>query len=84
MLIALLPTGGMTLAYTGITNGNLAAAIRISIFSLVLSAFLAPLYLYFLMRESIDIDFYLIIQKILLIILVPFILGVITRYFVEK
>lgn len=84
LLIALLPTGSMTIAYTGMTKGNLPAAIRISLFSLILAAFLTPVYLYFFMGESVNMDMFIIIQKILLIIILPLILGVITRYFVVK
>ncbi len=83
-LIALLPTGSMTLAFTGLTKGNLPAAIRISVFSLLTASFLAPLYLYQFMGEVIEINFLLITKKILLVILLPLILGVITRYFVIK
>lgn len=83
-LIALLPTGSMTLAFTGMTNGNLAASIRISIFSLLLAAFLTPIYLYQFMCEVIDINLILITKKILLVIMLPLILGAITRYIVTK
>lgn len=84
LLIALLPTGSMTLAYTGMTKGNLPAAIRISVFSLFLGAFVAPFYLYQFMGEVIDIEFWLITQKILWVIFVPLFLGVIVRYLVVK
>lgn len=84
MLIALLPTGSMTIAYTGMTKGNLPAAIRISVFSLILAAFVTPIYLYFFMGAVVDINFLLVIEKILLIIFLPLSLGIITRYFVTK
>ncbi len=81
-LIALLPTGSMTLAFTGMVNGNLPASIRISIFSLLTASFLAPLYLYQFMGEVIEINFLLITKKILLVIIIPLILGIITRFFI--
>jgi len=84
LLIALLPTGSMTIAYTGITKGNLPAAIRISIFSLFLAVIVTPLYLYFLGGENIEIDLFLVVKKIFLIILVPLFLGTVVRYFVVK
>lgn len=84
MLIALLPTGSMTIAYTGMTKGSLPAAIRISILSLILAAFLTPLYLYFLMGAVVNIDFLLVMKKILIIIFLPLILGILIRYFVVK
>lgn len=83
-LIALLPTGSMTLAFTGMTKGNLPAAIRISVFSLLTASFLAPLYLYQFMGEVIEIDFFLITKKILLVIMLPLVFGAITRYFAVK
>jgi len=84
LLLALLPTGSMTIAYTGITKGNLPASIRISIFSLILAAFLTPVYLFFFLGEAVSLDIYLVIQKILIIIFLPLFLGAITRYFVVK
>ena len=84
LLLALIPTGSMTIAYTGITKGNLPASIRISIFTLILAAFLAPIYLFFFLGEAVSLDMFLVIKKILLIIFLPLCLGAITRYFVEK
>ncbi len=83
-IMALLPTGSMTIAFTGMTKGNLPAAIRISIFSLLLAAFLAPIYLVYFMGESIEINFWMVTKKILLVIVAPLIFGAITRYFVIK
>ncbi len=83
-LIALLPTGSMTLAFTWMAKGNLSAAIRISVFSLLLSAILTPLYLLYFMWEVVTIDFLMISKKILLVIILPWLLWIITRYFVIK
>lgn len=83
-LIGLLPTGGMTLAFTGMTGGNMPAAIRISTFSLLLASVLTPFYLQYFMGETVSIDAILITKKILLVIILPLLLAVITRYVITK
>ena len=84
MLMAVLPTSGMTISWTGFTKGNINAAIKITIIGLILSAFLAPLILNLVFSQSITIPALKIIKQILIVVLVPLVLGVATKKIMLK
>ncbi|NCB41563.1 MAG: arsenic resistance protein [Clostridia bacterium] len=79
MLMAVLPTSGMTIAWTGFTKGNINAALKITILGLFLSAVLAPFLLKLFFGTGVEIPVLRIIVQILSVILVPLILGLITK-----
>jgi ACR3 family arsenite efflux pump ArsB/CBS domain-containing protein len=75
LLTGLLPTSGMTISWTGMAKGNVAAAIKMTLFGLLIGSVVAPIYLQQLMGTIVNIEFLLIVKQITLIILIPLLLG---------
>jgi ACR3 family arsenite efflux pump ArsB/CBS domain-containing protein len=75
LLTGLLPTSGMTISWTGMAKGNMPAAIKMTIFGLLMGSLLTPIYINQLMSEAIEIEMIKIIQQIAIIIVIPLILG---------
>ena len=75
LLTGLLPTSGMTISWTGMAKGNMAAAIKMTIFGLLIGSFLTPIYISQLMGASVEIEMIKIIQQIVIIIVIPLVLG---------
>ncbi len=84
MLMAVLPTSGMTISWTGFTKGNINAALKITIIGLILGAFLGPVILGLFFDESVTIPALKIINQILIVILVPLALGLLTKKLMVK
>lgn len=78
-LIALLPTSGMTISWTGFAKGNVPVAIKMTIIGLVLGAVATPIYIKLFMGEVVSISIAKIVQQILTVIFVPMILGFLTQ-----
>ncbi len=79
LLTGLLPTSGMTISWTGMAKGNVEAAVKMTVFGLLLGSLLAPVYIKFLMGTSIDVDMIGIFKQIVIIVLLPLILGNVTQ-----
>lgn len=79
LLIALLPTSGMTVSWTVMAKGNVKEAIRMIVIGLILGGLLTPLYINFFMNQSANIPFMTIITQIGLIVFLPMLLGFITQ-----
>jgi ACR3 family arsenite transporter len=75
LLMALIPTSGMTVSWTGFAKGNLAAATKMMVVSLLLAAVLTPLYTQALMGRAVDVPLLEMFGKIGMLIVVPLILG---------
>ncbi|MFT6927757.1 MAG: ACR3 family arsenite transporter [Psychromonas sp.] len=75
LLTGLLPTSGMTISWTGMAKGNMAAAIKMTIFGLLIGSLLTPLYINQLMGAEVKIEMIKIVQQIAIIIIIPLILG---------
>lgn len=75
LLTGLLPTSGMTISWTGMAKGNMAAAIKMTIFGLLIGSFLTPIYISQLMGASVEIELIKIVQQIVIIIIIPLVLG---------
>ncbi len=84
LLAALLPTSGMTISWTGFANGNMAAAIKMTVVGLIVGSILTPLYIKILAGAAVDIPLIKIFTQIMLIVFLPMIAGVITRKVVVK
>jgi len=78
-LIALLPTSGMTAAWTGMAGGNLNTALVIIAVNLLLSIFLLPPYLKNLVGASVPFDPWHIFQQLMYIVAAPMAAGDLTR-----
>jgi ACR3 family arsenite transporter len=73
------PCGGMVAAWTGYAKGKVESALIIMALSLILAIFLVPLWMWALARVYVQIDPFMIFQKMLIIIVLPLIAGIITR-----
>ncbi|ODS42083.1 MAG: transporter [Candidatus Altiarchaeales archaeon IMC4] len=83
-LIALLPTSGMTAAWTGLAKGNLNTALVLISVNLLLSIFALPVYLNFLIAEEVSFNPMELFTKLIEIVLLPMIAGDLTRRFIVK
>ena len=81
LLVGLFPTSGMTISWTGFANGNVAAAIKMTVVGLLVASVLAPLYLSALAGTIVDVDVWAVSRTVLLVIFVPMLAGVLTRRF---
>ncbi len=79
MLIALLPTSGMTATWTELAKGELKAALSIIAISLILIVAGLPFALPLAAGDRLSVTPFFIFQRILLVIVVPLVLGDITR-----
>lgn len=84
LLIGIIPTGNMSLAWIGFNKGNLSGGIKITIIGLVLGSIIAPLYLKLFVGEAINIPLFKIATTILNIIFIPLILGFLLRTLLIK
>ncbi len=84
MLIGLIPTSGMTASWTGLANGNLKLSLVLISINLSLSVIAVPLYLNLFVGELISIDTMLIVKSLIKVVVIPLILGDITRRLILK
>ncbi|MEO1523130.1 MAG: bile acid:sodium symporter, partial [Cyanobacteria bacterium J06633_2] len=80
LLASLLPTSGMTISWTGFANGNISAAIKMTVIGLILGALATPFYAKWLMGAVVEIPLASIFKQIVIIVFLPMILGVFTRF----
>jgi len=79
LLVSLLPTSGMTISWTGMSKGNIEAAVKMTVFGLLIGSLLTPFYIKALMGKTIIIPVGKIVVQVLFIILLPMILGFLTQ-----
>lgn len=84
LLAGLVPTSGMTISWTGFAKGNIEAAVKMTVIGLVLGSLATPFYVQFLMGASIEINFFKVMQQIVIIVFLPMIAGFFTRQAVVK
>jgi ACR3 family arsenite efflux pump ArsB len=84
LLTSLLPTGGMTISWTGFAKGNIGAAINMTVVGLSLGSIAAPFYVKWLMGTKIDVDLLLVFKQIAVIVFAPMFLGYLTREWLIK
>ncbi len=79
LLMGVLPTSGMTIAWTGMAKGNKTAAIRMTVVGLLLGAAFTPLFTSVLLGSKIELPLAKISSQILIIVILPLILGYATQ-----
>lgn len=84
IMISLFPTSGMTISWTMLNKGNVAAAIKVTAISLLLGSFLAPVYLYFTVGTLVDVNILQTFITIAQIVILPMLLGNITYQLIIK
>lgn len=84
LLAGLVPTSGMTISWTGFAKGNVEAAVKMTVIGLIAGALVTPVYVRLLMGAAIDIDFFKVVQQIVLIVFLPMAAGFLTRSYLIK
>lgn len=84
LLIALLPTSGMTVSWTVMAKGNVKEAIRMIVIGLLLGGLLSPFYISFFLGTDIALPLGDIIVQIVLVIFIPMLLGFMTQKVLKK
>ncbi len=85
LLTALLPTSGMTISWTGFANGNMGAAIKMTVIGLIAGSLLTPLYASWLMGQAVDIPLQKTFIQIGVVVFLPLLAGYVTqRYIIRK
>lgn len=79
LLIALLPSSGMTISWTGFAKGNTGAAFNLTIVGLLAGSLAVPFYINGLLGTRVAVDPILMSKQILFIVFIPMILGAMTR-----
>jgi ACR3 family arsenite efflux pump ArsB len=79
LLAGLVPTSGMTISWTGFANGNVAAAIKMTVIGLTAGSLATPFYVQYLMGAQIKVSILSVMQQIAIIVFLPMILGFITQ-----
>ena len=84
MLMAILPTSGMTASWTGLSGGNLKLSLVMMSVNLIAAAFLLPLYLNFFVSDVAVVDTGMVFTSVLKVVLIPLLLGDATRRLIIK
>ena len=84
LLVATLPTSGMTISWTGFAKGNIDAAIKMAVFGLIIGSLASPLYAEVLMGAAIEIPLDKIFQQVAIIVFLPLILGFATQQLIVR
>lgn len=79
LFVALLPTSGMTISWTGFAKGNINAAIQMTVIGLIIGSIATPFYVQYLMGTTVEIPIAKVMNTIMIVILLPMIAGFITR-----
>ncbi len=79
ILKIVVPCSGMVAAWTGYARGRVETALIIVALSLILAIFFIPFWMWILARIYIQIDPFMIFQKLILIVILPLIAGIATR-----
>ena len=84
LLIALLPTSGMTVSWTVMAKGNVQEAIRMIVIGLMLGGLLTPLMINLYLGTTIALSFTQILAQIVMIVFIPMLLGFLTQWVLKK
>lgn len=84
VLIALLPTSGMTASWTGLAKGNVSLALVLISANLLLAILFIPLYMNLLLGEIVAINTSSILVSLLKVIVIPLLLGNLTRFLILR
>jgi len=85
MLLSIAPASSMGLGYLGLSEGNMVSGAMIVAAAFILSIFIYPLAgHYFAAGTSLNVPISLILQNLVIILVIPFILGIATREYIER
>jgi len=84
LVMAIIPTSGMTISWTMLFGGNVGAAVRLTVIGLVLGAMVAPWYLVLTVGKHVPVDPLAITRTILAVIVIPLLLGYLTQTLLRR
>lgn len=84
VLMALLPTSGMTVSWTGFAKGDVKSAVKMTVIGLILGSLLTPIYANLLMGKVISVPLVKTFKQIGLVIFIPLIIGNLTQRLLIK
>jgi len=84
LLIALLPTSGMTISWTGFSKGNVHAAIKATALGLIVGSLVMPIYTKFFMGTTIALSLGKTFLQIGKVIFIPLLLGFLTQQIILR
>ena len=84
LLIALLPTSGMTISWTVMAKGNINEALRMVIIGLLLGAILSPFYITFMLGSEVSVPIMAIMLQIVVVVFIPLFFAFITQKLIVK
>ena len=79
LLAGLVPTSGMTISWTGIAKGNLAAAVKMTVVGLALGSLATPFYVRWLLGAAVDVNMVAVMKQIGVIVFLPMAAGYLTQ-----
>ncbi len=80
MIASLLPTSGMTISWTSLSGGNVPAAVRITVISLLAGSLLMPLYLMGMLGQSVPMDLGQMLSRVAMTVIAPMLAGTLTYW----
>lgn len=83
LFVAILPTSGMTISWTGLAKGDVPSAVKITLVALIGGALLLPLYANY-MDSAASISVVAMVWRVVLIIGLPLIAGQVTRLLIVQ
>lgn len=83
LILSVLPTSGMTASWTGLSGGNLKLSLTIMSSNLLMSIVVLPIYLS-IFSSGVTIETMAILQSLLKVVVVPLLLGDLTRRIIVK
>ena len=85
MLLSIAPASSMGLGYIGLAEGHMLSGSIIVATAFILSIFVYPVFGHYLaLGANIPVPLSLILKNLLLVLILPFILGIATREYIEK
>ncbi len=85
MLLSIAPSSSMGLGYIGLAEGHMLSGSIIVAFAFLVSVIVYPFFgHYFAQNIHISVPFWLIFKNLLFVLILPLILGIITREYLEK
>lgn len=77
-LLSLLPSSSMSIAFTTLARGNVAASVTLTVLGLLLGSLLAPWYLLVMVGRFIPVDVWAVLWTIVAVVFVPLLAGNVT------
>ncbi len=84
LLAGLVPTSGMTISWTGFANGNVAAAVKMTVIGLTIGSIATPFYVKVLMGAELEVNILAVMKQILFIVFLPMVAGFLTQQALVK